>query len=147
MLIGSQVIRPPLDAAPPVGIAHPCALGEVHLLRRERMLECALLTVVSSVAMEGGASKLGSRLLDHLDRVLAAMVPVVVVRDDSRASEPVAVHQRSQRPSDVRFLCRSEFAGGVCRVTVLGLILDPNRVGGDALAPEPLQRLQEVNRI
>ena len=97
--------------------------------------------------MEAGASKLGSRLFDHLDRELIALVPVVVIRDDSRAFKPVAVHQRSQRPSDGRFLRRSEFAGGVCGVAVPGFILNPNRVGGDALAPEPLQRLQEVHRV
>jgi len=97
--------------------------------------------------MESGTSKLGSCLLENLDWVLTALVPVMVVRDDPRAPKTVAVHQRSQSPSNVCFLSSGEFAGGICRVAVPRLVLDTDRVGNDSLVPESLQRLQEVRRI
>ena len=71
----------------------------------------------------------------------------MIVRDDLRASEPVVVHQRPQCGPDVRFLGGSEDAGGVRRIGVLGLVLDPDRVCGDPLILKSLQGLQEVHRI
>ena len=96
--------------------------------------------------MEGGASELGICLFEDLDWVSVAIIPVVVIRDDLRASKTVAVHQSSQCLSNVCFLSRGEFAAGVCGVAELRLVLNPNRVGGDSLSLEPLQRLQEVLR-
>lgn len=136
--IYSQGVRPPLDVSPPIRVKQSCTLGEVHLLGRKRSWEFALLTNVSSVTMESGTSKLGSCLLKNLDWVLTALVPVMVIRDDPRAPKTVVVHQRSQCPSNVCLLSSGESASGICRVAMLGLVLDANRVGSDSLVPESL---------
>jgi len=88
----SQVIHPPLDVAPPIGGKESRTLGEVNFFRRKCILKVALLTNVSSVAMECGTGKLRSRLLENLDRELAAVAPVMVIRNDLRASKPIVVH-------------------------------------------------------
>lgn len=139
--IYSQGVRPPLDVTPPIRVKQSCTLGEVHLFRRKRSWELALLINASSVAMESGTSKLRSCLLKNLDWVLTALVPVMVIRDDPRAPKTVAVHQRSQCPSNVCLLSSGEYAGGICRVAMSGLVLDANCVGSDSLVPESLQRL------
>jgi len=97
--------------------------------------------------MEGDTSKLGICLFDNLDWVSAAIIPVVVVRDDLGASKTVLVHQRSQCLSNICFLSRVELTGGVCSVAEPRLVLNPNCIGGDSLVSEPLQRFQEVRRI
>ena len=140
--IDLQVIHPPLDVTPPISVKQSCTLGEVHFFRRERSLEFPLLINVSSVAMESGASELGSRLLENLDWVLAALVPVMLVRDNPRASKTIVVHQRSQCFSNVCLLTRGKFTGGICRVAVPRLVLDPDCVCSDSLVPESLQGLQ-----
>ena len=137
----SQVIRQPLDVTPPVGTEHSRALGKVYLLRRKRILEVALLTNVSSVTVEASTSKLGERLLENLDRILAALVPVMIECDDPGVPEPVVVHHGPQRLPNVCLLRRAEHAGGVCGVVVLGLVLYPDCEGGDSLVPKSLQRL------
>ena len=145
--IYSQGIRPPLYVRPPIRVKQSCTLGKVHFLRRKRSWEFALLIDVSSVTMESGTSKLGGCLLKNLDWVLTALVPVMVIRDDPRAAKTVAVHQRSQCPSNVCLLSSGEYASGIRGVAMFGLVLDANRVGSDSLVPESLQRLQEVRRI
>ena len=137
----SQVIRHPLHVTPPVSVKHSRALGKVHLLRRERVLEVVLLTDVPSVAVETGTSELGRRLLENLDRILAALVPVVIECDDLGVPETVAVHHRPQRLSHVCLLRRGEYAGRVGRIAELRLVLYPDCESGDSLVPEPLQRL------
>lgn len=137
-LIDPQVFHPPLDVVPPVGTKQPRALGQVQLLRRERVLELLLLTHSSSVAMEGGTGKLVICLLQNLNRELAAVDPVMIVRDNPRGSKPVVVHQRPQRLSNIRLLSRTEDAGRVRGIRVFGLVLDANRIRGDALISEPL---------
>lgn len=140
-LIDSQVIHPPLDVTPPIGAKCPCTLSEVNLFRRESVLEFVLLTDVSSIAMEGGTGELRSCLLENLDRVLAAIDPVMFISNDLRASKPVAVHGRPQCLSDVCLLSRGEYTSGVRGIAILGFVLDPNGIGGDSLVLEPLQRL------
>jgi len=97
--------------------------------------------------MEGSTRKLRSGLLENLDRVLAALVPVVFIGYDLCVAKSVAVHKRPQYLSNVRLLSGGEFAGGICGVTIPRFVLDPDGIGGDSFVPEPLQRLQEVSRI
>ena len=92
--------------------------------------------------MEGGTGKLRIRLLQNLNRELTAIDPVMIVGDDPRASEPIFVHQCPQRAPNICLLSRSENAGGVGGIGVLGFVLDANRIRGDSFISEPLQRLQ-----
>ena len=145
--INSQIVHPPLGISPPICTEQSRTFGKVDLLRRERIHELFLLAGISGVTVEGGASELGICLLQNLDRKLAAVDPIMIVRDDLRAPKPVAVHQGSQRHPNVRLLSGSEYTGGVRGVGVLGFVLDPDCVGGDSLVPEPLQGLQKVHCI
>ena len=133
----SQILRPPLDMTPPIWVKRSRAFCEVNLLRRERSLELVLLINISRVAMEGSTGELRGCILKNLDRALA-IVPVMFVGNDLRVAKSVAVHQGPQRLSDVRLLSGGEFTGGIRGITVPGLILNPNCVGGDPLVPEPL---------
>lgn len=137
--INSQVVHPPLYVTPPISVKQPRTLREVNLLRGKRVLEVILLTNVPSIAMETDTSKLRSRLLENLDWVLATVIPVMVVCNELRASKSVTVHQRPQRPSNVRLLSRGKETSGVCRVAVLRLVLDSDSIGGNPLVLEALQ--------
>lgn len=97
--------------------------------------------------MESGTSELGICLLQYLYRVLTAVDPVMLKRDNPRSSESVIIHQRSQRHSNVRLLSGSECTGRIRGVVVLGFVLDPDRVCGNSLALKSLQGLQEIRGI
>ena len=57
------------------------------------------------------------------DRVSSRVVPIVVVSNDFRARETVAIHERTQGNTNLRLLRRRDLACRVCRVAIFRLIL------------------------
>lgn len=90
----------------------------------------------------------------------------MLVTNNLGIGEAIAVHQTAKLRCNRGFLRSAKKTGGITRIAVLGLILDEyklsqdggvscltdtclnaNGVGGDAVALEPLQGLQEVFRV
>ena len=177
-------MRQYLDVAPPIGPKRSRAFGEVDLLRRVRGVEGILVVDRPAVAMERNTRERARRVFHlhtsteypshrtipsgdahQLDGIPSRIAPVVVVSDDLRAREAVAVHEAAEGEADRPLLRRGDLARWVRRVGVLRLVLrtrnlsnianmqlgdisrthlDADSVYRDALALKSLERLEEV---
>ena len=107
-------------------------------------MEGILVGVVSTVAVEGDASKDVRGLLQlrirvsrakdcffsvtyQLCRVASGTVPVMVVANNPSTREAILVHQITKGVTDVDLLLRGDLASRVAGVAVLRLVLKKNK--------------------
>lgn len=76
---------------------------------------------------------LPQEVTNQSNRISTRVVPIVLVSDDLRRAEAIAIHQASQRRRNHALLPRVHQSSRICGVVVLWLVLDPDGEDGNRL--------------